>query len=113
VIQELRIYEVKVGQVAAYLDAFETLGLPIARKYLNLAGFWTSEFGAQNEVYHLWEFRSLEHRVEARARLHADPDWRATFMPRALELVTRQHNLILKPTRFSPAFNSGLDQSQR
>jgi hypothetical protein len=29
-------------------------------------------------------------------------------MPKALQLVTEQRNMILQPTSFSPKFNSGL-----
>jgi hypothetical protein len=112
-IQELRIYEIRPGRTREYLEHFEGIGLPIASKYMFLAGFWTSEFGALNEIYHLWDFRDLEHRNRVRAALHSDAKWQSDFMPRALELVAAQRNLILRPTTFSPPFNSGLNDAAR
>jgi hypothetical protein len=107
-IQELRIYKIQIGRMPDYLEHFETVGLPIARKYMFLAGFWTVEAGEMNELYHLWDFHDLNHRTQIRAALRADADWQRDFMPKALQLVTEQRNMILQPTSFSPKFNSGL-----
>lgn len=107
-IQELRIYTVKVGQMAVYLQHFEQVGLPIARRYMFLAGFWTTEYGEINELFHLWDFPDLAQRSEIRARLHSAPDWQRDFLPKALEVIVAQRTVILKPTAFSPPFSSGL-----
>ena len=101
-IQEMRIYELKIGLLGEYLEFFETVGLPIASRHLNLAGFWTQDYGDFNEIYHLWTFQDLDQRLTARAALQADPDWQTKFLPRAREMVARQRNLILRPACFSP-----------
>ena len=78
-----------MGKIPAYLEHFESVGLPIARRYMYLAGFWTVEVGEINEIYH----------------------WQKDFMPKALELIVAQRSVFLKPTVFSPEFNSGLTDS--
>jgi hypothetical protein len=46
-------------------------------------------------------FESMDDRAKRRAALYGDPEWQA-FVPKALELIEKQENRILLPTRFSP-----------
>jgi hypothetical protein len=64
-------------------------------------GWFTSEFGRLNQVVHMWRFESLDDRARRRAALSGDPEWQA-FVSKALELIEKQENRILLPTRFSP-----------
>jgi hypothetical protein len=105
-VQELRIYSVKTGCTRAFVDHFEQVGLPIAKKYMFLVGFWTTKFGNLNDVYHLWDFESLAHRDEIRAFMHQDSDWRSLFIPKVRELVVRQQSIILEPANFCPIMKS-------
>ena len=111
-LQELRIYQVKVGQSATYIDHFAKIGLPIVNKYMFLAGFWQTDIGPLNEILHLWEFKDYDHRTLVRGRLHRDEAWQRDFLPKALELIVGQRNMLLTPTAFSPTFNSGLSASE-
>lgn len=102
-IDELRIYTLKVGAMPTYLEAFERIALPIMREYIVVRGFWTVDCGDLNDFYHLSVFADHEERIAKRAALGGDPRW-ADFRSVALDLVLAQRNVILRPTSFSPAF---------
>jgi len=100
-IHEFRQYKLKTGAIPAYLDAFERLALPAARKHMRLLSFWTSDIGALGYVFHLWEFDSHEHREEAYAKMRAEASYRDEFAPIALPLVEEMHSTILTPVGFA------------
>jgi NIPSNAP len=49
----------------------------------------------------MWRLESLDDRAKRRAALYGGLEWQA-FVPKALELIEKQENGILLPTRFSP-----------
>lgn len=100
-IEEMRIYTLKVGALPAYLEIFERIALPIMRQLLTLRGFWTVDCGDLNEFYHLCSFDDHEHRLRSRAALAAHPEWPG-FRNQVLDLVLSQRNIILSP-RFQPS----------
>ncbi|MEX2647577.1 MAG: NIPSNAP family protein [Alphaproteobacteria bacterium] len=101
-IYELRTYTLRPGTMAEFLLRVERDGLPIARKYLKLVGYWQSETGTLNQMFHMWAHDSLDARAANRAKLMADPDWHETYLKYVLPLFERQETVILKPTPFSP-----------
>jgi len=74
--------------------------MPVIRRHLDLLGFWTSDIGELNWVFHLWRFDSLEHRAAQYAALRSDPDY-ANFRPRALALLEEMHSTVLTPVEFA------------
>ena len=101
-IVEQRTYEIRPGQLAEYRRLLEEEGVHIQRPILGrLIGYFYSEIGDLNQVVHLWAYDSFEDRTTRRARLFADPRWRA-LSPRLTALVVRQSNRILLPFAFSP-----------
>ena len=58
-------------------------------------------FGPINEIVHIWAFESLDDRDARRARLMADPAWRA-FLAEIRDLIEVAENKIMKPAAFSP-----------
>ena len=99
---EERTYTIKPGQIPTFLSIYEREGLSAQRRHLGEpVGWFTSEFGLLNQVVHMWRFESLDDRAKRRAALSGDPEWQA-FVPKALELIEKQENRILLPTRFSP-----------
>jgi hypothetical protein len=101
-IVEERIYDLHPGKVAEYRQLVETEGIAIQRPILGrLIGYFYSEIGDLNQVVHLWAYDSLDDRAARRARLFADPGWRA-FTPKLTPLLIRQRNRILLPFAFSP-----------
>jgi hypothetical protein len=98
-ILEERTYSIKPGQIPTFLAIYE---LSAQRRHLGEpVGWFTSKFGQLNQVVHMWRFESLDDRAKRRAALYGDPEWQA-FVPKALELIEKQENRILLPTRFSP-----------
>jgi hypothetical protein len=69
-----------------------------------MLGYFTSEFGEQNQTVHLWAYESLADRSARRASLSAEPAWRA-FLEKVLPMILRQESRILTPTPFSPIGN--------
>ena len=73
-----------------FLDNYSSLGLPVQKRLLEgFLGYFTSEFGLQDQVVHLWAFTDLEDRRRRRQLLAEDADWQACIA-------------ILYPTAFSP-----------
>ena len=101
-IYEMRTYQLKVGTLQKYLKQFEEKGLPIVRKYCTLVGYWTIESGRLNRVIHIWSFKDLEDRRNAREKWWQDKDWMEDYVPLALPMVESQESTILAATNFSP-----------
>lgn len=101
-IYELRTYKTQVGKTEDFLAHFKTVAIPIISKYSTLVGFWYTEIGELNEIVHMWTYRDLNHRRDARQALFADPDWQNKFLPEARRLLTKMTTKILMPAEFSP-----------
>jgi len=101
-IVEQRIYELKPGSAHAFLKAYEAQGLELQRNALgNLLGYFISEVGDLNRVIQLWGFESFEDRLQRRAALSANPQWRE-FLSQLVDVVVAQRSELLVPTSFSP-----------
>jgi len=101
-IVEHRTYTVAQGRMEEYLELYERVALPLQLKYLgHLIGFFVSEIGTLNQVVHLWGYDSLADREARRARMDADPEWRA-YRKSIAGMFVNQESRILKPARFSP-----------
>ncbi len=99
-----RTYTFHPTTMPAWLELYESLGLPVQQRHLGqLIGFFITEIGTLNQAVHLWAFESLEDRQRRRAEMAKDPDWHE-FLKRNAELAALQHqeNKILVPTSFSP-----------
>jgi len=99
---EQRIYELRPGSLHSFLEAYQAEGLAIQSEGLGrLLGYFVSEVGELNRVVQLWGFDSFEDRLQRRARLSADPQWRA-FLGKVVTMVVSQRNELLSPVAFSP-----------
>lgn len=102
---EERIYTFHPGKVPLFMAEYEGEARALQCSILGrMIGYFTSEFGEQNQTIHLWGYDSLADRTERRARLVAAPEWRA-FLDRVLPMIQRQESRILNPTPFSPIGN--------
>ncbi len=102
-IYEERIYTIKIGAMAEYLQNYQILGLPVQKQVLgHLIGFWTTEIGGLNKVVHIWGYNDLDERMEKRKALAEHPDW-PKYLNAALPLIIDQENRLLTPASFSPA----------
>jgi hypothetical protein len=98
---EIRTYRLRNGAIPEYLAAVAE-GIGIQRRHLGtLVGYYASEIGPINQIVHIWAFASLDDREARRARLNADPEWRA-FLPRIRDLIEVAETKIMKPASFSP-----------
>ncbi|WP_315924031.1 NIPSNAP family protein [Mesorhizobium sp. SP-1A] len=101
-IVEERIYKIKPGKLARYMQLVREEGLAIQQPILgNLIGYFQTEIGPLNHVVHLWGYRDLNDRAERRKRLAEDPAWQA-FTVKLTENLDGLENRILVPTDFSP-----------
>jgi len=99
-IVEERIYTLRAGEAGAYLAAYEQEGLAIQQPILGrMVGYYATEFGPLNQVIHLWAYESLQERGERRARLLADPAWKA-YAAKVRPMVLTQENKLLTPASF-------------
>ncbi|MEN5302550.1 MULTISPECIES: NIPSNAP family protein [unclassified Pseudomonas] len=92
-----RIYTIRPRCMAAFLEAFEQLAMPILRRHLGTPlGFYVSSIGPLNQVVHLWGYDSLEDFERRSAARDADPDF-AAYLQATRDLVVAQETRIIKP----------------
>lgn len=97
-IHELRTYTFHPGKLPAYLKASETIGRPVrGNDYGVNHGYWTSEFGALNQIWHLWSYESLAERTRLRAELAKNERWTKEYIPAVRPLMLRQDIRLLNP----------------
>lgn len=105
-IYELRAYDLLPGKGPAYLDLFRRDGVQYVTRHLPMAGFWLTDSGALNRLYHLWIYRDLEERLEARSGLAADAEWNGRFVPEGFPLIVSQRNMLMALEEGSPALDT-------
>ncbi|XP_065561838.1 protein NipSnap homolog 3A-like isoform X2 [Artemia franciscana] len=93
-----KVYELRTYKIYPhYYKQF--LGLTQEHLYLRTAhskllGYWTSELGGLNEVFHIWEYESLEQRGEVRTKLANDPRWISDYFSKILPMMSVQENSV-------------------
>ncbi|MCC3359464.1 NIPSNAP family protein [Bacillus sp. REN16] len=102
-IVEQRTYDINPGTpLTDFLSNYEMLGLEVQKRILKgFLGYFTNEFGTQNQVTHFWAFKDLEDRREKRAELAASPEWQECISV-VRRMIVRWENKIMYPTNFSP-----------
>jgi len=99
-IYELRIYRTVLGGAATYGKNFKEVQAA-REKYSPIWGAWTGELPQPNEWLHLWRYKNLQERFEARAAAMKDPDWQA-YLAKGPPLLAEMHSTLLLPTNYSP-----------
>ena len=90
-IHELRQYTLKLGKLPEYLEYARTIGRPARGNDYGLNhGYWTTEHGPLNQVWHLWSYDSLDERARLRAELQKNKAWTTEYTPRIRPLLERQ-----------------------
>jgi hypothetical protein len=96
VIYELRIYTMRPGIQAKYLDVVGNIGMRIrGNNFGRLVGAWTSDIGQLNEYYHLWEYDDLNERARLRAALQKTPGWQDEYLAASRGMVVAQRNTLM------------------
>ena len=101
---ELRTYTFKPLRGADWLALYKSEGLPLQQAFLgDLIGFFTTEIGDISQIVHIWAYRSLDDRLERRARMAADSRWQGFARNvTALDILVKMESRIMRPTDFSP-----------
>jgi hypothetical protein len=94
-IHELRRYTLRPGTVAEYLKQSVEVGREIrGDRYGKLEGYWATEVGLLNRLYHLWNFASFEERARLRRDLERNEAWQR-YLPSIRPMMLAQENMIL------------------
>lgn len=97
-IHELRIYTLWPGKVPAFLKLAEERAMPIrGDNYGRMEGYWFTEFGQLNQVYHLWSFDDLNARQALRGALGELPAWRNDYVAHVQPLIRHQQIRLMHP----------------
>ena len=108
-IYEMRTYSLLPTDLPKYLKHAEEVGRPVrVNDYGMNCGYWISEFGRLNQVWHLWRYDSYAQREEIRAKLSQNSDWTDKYVAVVKEWVKQQDIRILNPhSEFSPPEGDG------
>jgi hypothetical protein len=88
---ELRTYTFHPGKINEYLDVARNIGRPVrGQDYGINCGYWTSEFGSLNQIWHLWQYESYEQRARLRDALSKNERWNKEYVPAIRPLMQRQ-----------------------
>ncbi len=99
-IHELRTYTFHPGKLPEYMKLAETVGRPVrGNDYGVNRGYWTTEFGTLNQVWHLWEYESLDERARLRVELGKNQRWTSEYVPNIRPLLARQEIRFLNPVK--------------
>lgn len=100
-----RIYTIRPRGMAAFLEAFDQLAMPILLRHLGAPlAFYTSSIGPLNQVVHLWGYGSLDDFEKRSAARDADPDF-AAYLHATRDLVVAQETRIIRPVRLPSLFH--------
>lgn len=103
-IYELRCYTLNPGKLSDFLTANRTIGRPArGQNFGTNCGYWTSEFGSLNQVWHLWKYDSYEERVRLRRELSAYKPWIEEYLPAIHSLIARQDLRLMNSVLDFPA----------
>lgn len=92
-----RVYTIRPRCMAAFLEAFDQLAMPILLRHLGPPlAFYVSSIGPLNQVVHLWGYDSLDDFERRSAARDADPDF-AAYLHATRDLVVAQETRIIKP----------------
>lgn len=99
-VYELRTYRTQPRKAMEWANNFKRI-LPVREQYGEVAGLWVTDVGQLNQVLHLYAWKSLDERLETRARLFSDPRW-LEFVPTSTPMLMEMESIILIPVSTSP-----------
>ncbi len=97
-IYEMRTYTFHPGKLPAYLDLARNVGRPVrGQNYGTNHGYWTSEFGSLNQIWHLWSYPGLDERKRVQGELAKNERWTKEYVANVRPLIARQDIRFLNP----------------
>lgn len=108
-IHELRTYTFHPGKLSEYLKIAEEVGRPIRGNDYGLnQGYWTSDIGTLNQIWHLWSYESIDARAVLRQKLAKNNAWRNDYVANIRGLIQKQEIRFLSPVLdFKPPTTTG------
>lgn len=95
-----RIYTLHAGKVPVFLKLYEEEGMAAQTRILGkMVGYYFTEFGALNQVVHMWAYESFEERVRRRKELLSSQEW-ISYAKKMQPLVAHVENKMLIPAPF-------------
>ena len=95
---EMRTYSFLPADLPKYLKHAGEVGRSVrGNDYGVNCGYWTSEFGRLNQVWHLWRYESYAQREELRTKLSQNRDWVDGYLPVVQGWVRRMDIRIMNP----------------
>ena len=105
-IYNMRIYDLKPGKLQEYMSAMREVAVPLRREYgVPLAGWFYTEIGSINRIYHIWAYKDLEHYEQKKEEVYTDPRWVNEYIPRVLPLIESQYDQMVKSADFWNGFS--------
>ncbi|CAL1586792.1 unnamed protein product [Knipowitschia caucasica] len=90
---ELRVYDVQPHLYTRFL-ALTNQKIHLRTAHSQLIGYWSVEYGALNQVFHIWRYESYSQRTAVRASLAQDADWTEQYISKAIPMLTKQNNEV-------------------
>lgn len=90
-IYEFRTYTLRPTNVPEYLRLAEEVGRPIrGNDFGTNHGYWVSEFGQLNQIWHLWSYADLGERQAMHAELAKNKDWTSKYVANVRPIIEKQ-----------------------
>ena len=100
---DMRIYDIKPGQVPVYMEAVEQVGLPIREELgVKLAGWFYSDVGQLNQVMHIWAYKDSDDLHRKMRAVYQHPGWTGEYMPRVRGVIDVQRDQLMQGGDFFP-----------
>ena len=108
-IHEMRTYTFHPGKQPEYLKLAEEVGRRIRGNDYGLnQGYWTSDIGTLNQIWHLWSYESLNAREALRQKLAKNDAWKNEYVAKIRGLIQKQEIRFLSPVLdFMPPTTTG------
>ncbi|XP_072315726.1 protein NipSnap homolog 3A [Eucyclogobius newberryi] len=90
---EFRVYDVQPHLYTRFLQ-LTNQKIHLRTAHSQLIGYWSVEYGALNQVFHIWKYESFTQRAAVRSLLAKDPDWLEQYISKAIPMLTKQNNEV-------------------
>lgn len=93
---DLRIYTIRPRKMAAFVEVFDRLGMPVQVRHLGPPlGMYVNAIGDINQCIHLWGYDSLADFETRSAARNKDADWPA-YLAASGEFIVSQETRIMR-----------------
>lgn len=99
-IYEMRSYQLKPGTLLEWETEWRR-GLEARRKFVEPIGAWFAQVGRLHQVHHMWQYPSLQARLELREKAWQVDTWSNT-VSNTVKLCDSMDASVLLPNSFSP-----------